>query len=845
MPVSIFSAALAKMLHLVFIFSLWALLGATSPPDDKETLPLSIARPSRHWRRHKQAKSHHERLEKQMRFDSPQTHAFEWPEPISSTASAETSGSTRMAICDTGMPRMLMGRKVQRKASHACSVTKSPAPLDATSAELTPVPAPRVPGFLYFQLDSETIKPVVLSSNYTDQPRIPFLLSAAHDATQVYMVTQSVDASEAARADPWRAQTVQLRLPVLLMPNRTTYQACVTFVSAQINSFSLLPCNTIDPALQRAQTFRFEEFKLSPSAAERNSQTMNVFSQAGKVDAYDLDSHTATLMAVAALRVANALLCQTFFQPDEYYQTLEVAHRLVYGYGVKTWEWQASALRSPLLPLIYTLPYGLLRLLRLDHVNLLLVGLPKVLNGLIALAADYGTYELSLRLLGPRRADAALLCSLVSFFNASVTIRSLSNSAETAVTALALSLWPWQALAGSTDAEGLDLALALAAVACIMRPAATLFWLALGLHLFWRSSTKLYVAVVASAIATVSVVACVAIDSLFYQHLVFTPLNFVRLNVSEGLSSFYGVNSWHFYISQALPLLCWALLPFVLAGFFTKSGNALEHHAIRSLSLASTAAVLAYSCLAHKEIRFVQPLLPFIHLLASRAVSSPTGKTRAHQHIACSITLPWPTRIALISLSLGPALYTLLVHGRGQIAVMSYLNSLPPDELKSVGFLMPCHSTPWQSHLHRSHLEIAALGGSGLAGRAWYLTCEPPLSGQDQRSYKDQSDFFYEDPITYLKRRFPYPPNDEFPPSLLPDVRSLQAKFKTSGDLGWRHEWPTHFVLFESLLNSTANLAWQFQHKHYVPVKRFFNSHVHEDPRRRGDILVLQYRKDA
>jgi hypothetical protein len=44
-------------------------------------------------------------------------------------------------------------------------------------------------------------------------------------------------------------------------------------------------------------------------------------------------------------RAALGLVGQrTFFQPDEYYQSLEPAHRLVWGTGYETWEWRASSL---------------------------------------------------------------------------------------------------------------------------------------------------------------------------------------------------------------------------------------------------------------------------------------------------------------------------------------------------------------------------------------------------------------------------------------------------------------------------------------------------------------------
>lgn len=42
------------------------------------------------------------------------------------------------------------------------------------------------------------------------------------------------------------------------------------------------------------------------------------------------------LVAVlGAFRLASALLCQTAFVPDEYWQSLEVAHRMVFGYPAR------------------------------------------------------------------------------------------------------------------------------------------------------------------------------------------------------------------------------------------------------------------------------------------------------------------------------------------------------------------------------------------------------------------------------------------------------------------------------------------------------------------------------
>lgn len=42
-------------------------------------------------------------------------------------------------------------------------------------------------------------------------------------------------------------------------------------------------------------------------------------------------SSTKIFMVCLALRVVNSLLVQTYFNPDEHWQALEVAHRIAFG----------------------------------------------------------------------------------------------------------------------------------------------------------------------------------------------------------------------------------------------------------------------------------------------------------------------------------------------------------------------------------------------------------------------------------------------------------------------------------------------------------------------------------
>ncbi len=62
-----------------------------------------------------------------------------------------------------------------------------------------------------------------------------------------------------------------------------------------------------------------------------------------------ISAWAALLGSALALRIGLAVGSPNIFFPDEIFQTLEPAHRLVYGYGVISWEWRLG-MRSWVLP---------------------------------------------------------------------------------------------------------------------------------------------------------------------------------------------------------------------------------------------------------------------------------------------------------------------------------------------------------------------------------------------------------------------------------------------------------------------------------------------------------------
>lgn len=76
------------------------------------------------------------------------------------------------------------------------------------------------------------------------------------------------------------------------------------------------------------------------------------------------------LLIFFIVRIASVFLVQTWYVADEYWQSLEVAHKFVFDYGDLTWEWKLG-IRSYIYPFLILCLYKILHFIKLDYVNLL------------------------------------------------------------------------------------------------------------------------------------------------------------------------------------------------------------------------------------------------------------------------------------------------------------------------------------------------------------------------------------------------------------------------------------------------------------------------------------------
>ncbi|KAF9637165.1 glycosyltransferase family 22 protein [Lasiodiplodia theobromae] len=562
-------------------------------------------------------------------------------------------------------------------------------------------------------------------------------------------------------------------------------------------------------------------------------------------------TETPIFLLLLGLRILNALTTQTFFQPDEFFQSLEPAWQMAFGEQSGawiTWEWK-NQLRSSLHPALFAgLFAGVSAISGICSVPLalraeLLIAAPKITQAALAASTDYFTWRLAERAFGAQSsaAWASLALTACSPWQWFCSTRTLSNCLETTLTAAALVWWPWQwpltSCSSSTAAPAsvqkdvarrpisahsgeifhLRLSLLAAALACVLRPTNALIWICISAPTLWQASTRERLALVKWAVLcgcgvlTLSILA----DRCYYGLWTFPPLRFVHFNIAKSLAVFYGTNRPDYYLTEGLPLLLTTALPFAVYGFQQAiRGHGRSSPLLSYLALTCVAMVGALSLIAHKEVRFIYPLLPMLHVLAAQPTSS-----FFHPLTPCKKAVLG----VLLTINVLVAGYASQVHQRGVIEVLHMLRHHHERRAlggeTTVGFLMPCHSTPWRSHL--VYPEI----------KAWALTCEPPIDVPlDRRaSYLDEADEFYINPgpVAWLGQHM----------ESVGTIRSKGhvSKDKDEGKMQTKRPWPTYLVFFQQLEGTLVDFL---QETKYKECWRGFNSHVHDDSRRKGDVIV-------
>ena len=410
-----------------------------------------------------------------------------------------------------------------------------------------------------------------------------------------------------------------------------------------------------------------------------------------------------------------AVLSQSWYVPDETWQSVEVAHRVVWAQGHLTWE-SDQAIRSSLLSLPYVLVFQVLALLHLDY-QVLVVLCPRLLAGLVTAAGDWCLYRLVTVREGRRVAAWLLLLTQTNWFLLYSGSRTLVNTTETSLLSLGLYLYPRPSF------------LWVVAVSVMVRPTIAVSWAPLLLQFTFSllRQGKLGKLVRSSLVPLVLVVLMVVLDSLFYGRLVLTPYNFFRVNILHNLGSFYGSHPWYWYLTHCLAPVLGPLLLLLLLSPQSSSWSSSWSSEPDITKWPSLASLCFLSCLAHKEMRFLQPVIPLLLYSAARQLAR-----RLSPSSSCLVTA--------LTVNLPLALYLSLAHQRGVVDTSVWLGQ--QSDISSVIFLTPCHSAPLYSHAHNPNITLD------------YLTCLPNLTGEREEEYMDEAEIFYQQPALQFREKY-------------------------------------------------------------------------------------------
>ncbi|KAH9387472.1 GPI mannosyltransferase 3 [Nematocida major] len=372
--------------------------------------------------------------------------------------------------------------------------------------------------------------------------------------------------------------------------------------------------------------------------------------------------------SLVGFRLVNSLLLKTHFEPDEYFQSVEVAMAVILGKKVFTWEW-FFGVRSFVFVSVFLLPlkgFHLLsewaeRFLRIYSAEpsrteglLFMAGAPyvvKAVTAVIAAVGDYSTVEAYKLLfkIGPQEVPReAVLATTLNLGLWLYSTRSHVNSFECAVTVHILHrlLKSAQVRDKAEKRTFHFVTVLMTAVMAYIRPTSVVnsacawgYALSQEISSFnraWMTKEKIseknngnffryffrYLAVYVRhsriislynlASAGIALFSCILIDSAFYREPVCSLFEFYRVNMMHKVSHFFGV----------LPFVFAPMFLCVLLGAYAAMLLACE---IRwsSVEFVSPALYLAvHGIIAHKEMRFLLPILPCLNIIVARNLKS-------------------------------------------------------------------------------------------------------------------------------------------------------------------------------------------------------------------------------
>lgn len=299
------------------------------------------------------------------------------------------------------------------------------------------------------------------------------------------------------------------------------------------------------------------------------------------------------LAGAAALRGWLAWYDHSVFWPDEIHQSLEQAHRAVFGYGLVPWEFRDGA-RNWFFPGSIAALWKAASLLGVDS-SIALITLARLALVASSVAAIWWAAKLASASAGVRAGLAAIV--VLAAFPPSVAFAYRAMSETASAPLIVLGAWY---LSKATLRGAIFAGLSIGA-ACLLRYQnglfAIIFAAALLLQRQWRQALAF------CGLGAVIAMLGGLLDWATWGRPFHSLIAYVDFNLMLGGASTFGIEPFSFY-ATAMWSSVGPLLPLLIAFFCIGASFAPV------LGAAVAAYVLAHCVLPHKEFRFLVPCLP-------------------------------------------------------------------------------------------------------------------------------------------------------------------------------------------------------------------------------------------
>ena len=314
----------------------------------------------------------------------------------------------------------------------------------------------------------------------------------------------------------------------------------------------------------------------------------------------------AILAGAFLLRMLVAWLMPNMIWPDEIFQTLEQAHRVVFGTGVIPWEFREGT-RSWLLP-------GLLAIvmkgssLVTPSVTAYLTACSATLS-LISLAPVWAAFRAAFDRFGLRAAIVAAGTSALWFELIYFAPKAMNEVVAAHCLVAGIVIGEICAKRGEDARRGHVIAFAaLLALATMLRIQLAIAAFVCFAFVFFKLPRRARWMSLGAALAVV--IAAGLLDAITWSYPFQSYIENIRVNVLQGKSAQYGTAPWSAYFTVYADI--WGIpgtvVVLALAGLGARRAP--------MVAVCAAAVLLAHIPIAHKEYRFAYPAMVLVVLLA-------------------------------------------------------------------------------------------------------------------------------------------------------------------------------------------------------------------------------------